>query len=109
MSATALISRQRGTGSSRPVRRPAPRPVPRRSGTLAVPRPRPPEPKAIAQCWQLALDAAESALRAATASLPAAELERRSRDLAWERQQIAESLARLARIVRLSLVPPPVP
>jgi beta-phosphoglucomutase-like phosphatase (HAD superfamily) len=54
--------------------------------------------EALASRWQIALDAAHSAVTAASATLPAAELERR-RDALWrERQQTAQALDRASRV-----------
>jgi len=51
----------------------------------------------LASQWQRALDAAESALRAAAESLPARELAPRQHDLVSERQRTAAMLAAVAR------------
>lgn len=51
----------------------------------------------LASHWQRALDAAESALRAAAESLPAHELALREHDLVSERQRAAATLAAVAR------------
>ena len=50
--------------------------------------------------WQIALDAAETALHAAAGLLPGPELNRRRSQLAEERRETAEALSRLARTSR---------
>ena len=67
---------------------------------------RPPlELDTLAAGWQRALDAAERALDAAFAALPPPELERRRRELAQERVEIAALLARVARAARVRTEP----
>src|SRR5919201_1175623 len=77
--------------------RPRPPRVPARPQAIEVTRAPPFELDTISSKWQLALDSAQRALAAAGGLLPAAELGRRTRRLAEERQQTAEALARLAR------------
>ena len=59
----------------------------------------------ISAQWQLALDAAERALRAAGGSLPASELVGRRRGLVRERQQTAQMLVGLARMAGVRPAP----
>ena len=73
--------------------------LPRRPRQVAAAPPQPVELDTVASAWQLALDAAESALGAARGCMPGADLDRRGRELVQERQQTAELLARLAEVV----------
>jgi beta-phosphoglucomutase-like phosphatase (HAD superfamily) len=66
---------------------------------------RPLELDTVSSQWQLALDAAHSALGAASRSLPAAELARRTSELAGERVETAEALRRLARVAAVRPAP----
>jgi beta-phosphoglucomutase-like phosphatase (HAD superfamily) len=59
----------------------------------------------IASHWQQALDAAQRALAAAAGSLPASDVGRRQRELASERREVADMLARLARSAGVRPVP----
>lgn len=72
---------------------------------VAAQPPRPFELDTISSRWQLALDAADLALRAAGESLPPAEVAQRRRTLAHERQETAELLAGLARLAGIRSVP----
>ena len=79
--------------------------LPRRPRQVAAAPPQPVELDTVASAWQLALDAAESALGAARGCMPGADLDRRGRELVQERQQTAELLARLAEVVGARPVP----
>ena len=95
MDTPATIPRARapaGAGGARPAAAPRPTRLPGAS------RPRALDLEAIASRWQIALDAADLALSATSASLPGGELGRRRRALALERQETAEALARSARV-----------
>src|ERR671934_1945951 len=96
MSASAVAA-SLATKDRRRVLRARPRRVPARPQAIEVTRAPPFELDTISSKWQLALDSAQRALAAAGGLLPAAELGRRTRRLAEERQQTAEALARLAR------------
>ena len=106
MSIPAVISR-RASRSSEPAGR-------RATGTATRPsdapeivsRPRQsPDLDTITAQWQVALDSAERALRAADGSFATPELLRRTSDLVHERRQTAEMLVRLARL--RGIEPPP--
>lgn len=71
----------------------------------ADPRRHPFELDSISSRWQVALDGAQRALDAAAGSLPASDLQRRRRELARERQQTAEQLARLAHLTHVRPAP----
>lgn len=74
--------------------------------TIDVPAPpRPLDLDSVSSRWQLALDAAQRALTAATGSLPVRELDRRRRALSHERQQTAEVLVRLANVAGVRPAP----
>lgn len=104
MSASAVTARARAPGGGRSARRP--RAAPRRTEASAASQPSAPlELDTIASGWQLALDAAERALSAASESLPGPELAERRRRLARERQETATSLARLAHVAGVQPVP----
>jgi beta-phosphoglucomutase-like phosphatase (HAD superfamily) len=91
---------------ARTVRRSRPPSTLETVATIDVPAPpRPFELDSASSQWQLALDAAQRALTAATGSLPAHELERRRRALAHERQQTAEVLVRLASVAGVRPAP----
>ena len=66
---------------------------------------RPIELDTIASHWQRTLDAAQQAATAAAGWLPPAEVARRHSELAWERQEVAELLAGLARTAHVRPVP----
>jgi HAD superfamily hydrolase (TIGR01509 family) len=78
---------------------------------VAPPHPQALELETVSSRWQLALDAAQSALTAAAGSLPIQELGRRRTQLAEERLETAEALTRLARVTSVYPAPwlPPVP
>ena len=107
MIAPAITPRIATTGSGRTTRRAGARIAAQgkdRLGVAAQP-PHPLELDTTSSHWQLALDAAQRALSAAAGSLPAQELEHRRRELAWERQETAKELARLARVTGVRPVP----
>ena len=80
--------------------------IPRRAAPKLVAHATPArELDTIASQWQRALDAGERALGAAAGTLPASYLTQRRRELVRERQQAAESLARLAVVRGISPVP----
>jgi HAD superfamily hydrolase (TIGR01509 family) len=66
---------------------------------------RPLELDTVSSHWQLALDAAQGALTAASGALAGAELERRRRGLADERQHTAQLLASFARVAGVRPLP----
>ncbi len=72
---------------------------------VAPPPPQPLELETISSQWQVALDAAQSALSAAAGSLPAPELRRRRTQLGQERLDTAQALTRLARVNRVDPAP----
>ena len=79
----------------------------RKQPLAAVARPRRLDVDRLAYRWESALDAAQRALNAESHVLPGAELHVRSANLVRERQEIAATLATLARIagVRPTLWP----
>jgi beta-phosphoglucomutase-like phosphatase (HAD superfamily) len=99
---TSPLARQE---SDRPARRSGS--TPKKVGTVevAAERSRPLELDTASSHWQLALDRAQRALSAAGGLLPAPELGRRQRELAWERQETAKALRRLANVTGVRPVP----
>jgi HAD superfamily hydrolase (TIGR01509 family) len=95
------------TRRSSRARSPRPGAGPRATEPLAVPAHSPQrlDLDAISSRWQLALDTADRALGAAADSLPAPELVERRRELGRERQQTADTLARVAHMSGVSPVP----
>jgi HAD superfamily hydrolase (TIGR01509 family) len=72
---------------------------------VAPPPPPPLELETISSHWQLALDAAQSALSAAAASLPTPELARQKTQLVQERLETAAALTGLARVTGVHPAP----
>jgi beta-phosphoglucomutase-like phosphatase (HAD superfamily) len=104
---SSATSRVATTRSGRAARRAAAQTaLPTRDALeFAAQRPRPFELDTISSRWQLALDAAELALRAAGDSLPPTEVAQHRRKLAHERQETAELLAGLARLAGIRSLP----
>lgn len=107
MSVPAITPRIATTGSGRTTRPAQAGITAQGTDTLGVAaqRPHPLELDTTSSHWQLALDAAQRALSAAVGSLPAQELEHQRRELAWERQETAKELARLAYVTGVRPVP----
>jgi beta-phosphoglucomutase-like phosphatase (HAD superfamily) len=105
MSASTLTSPLARQKSDRPLRRSGS--TPKRVGTIevAAEESRPLELDTASSHWQLSLDRAQRALRAAGGQLPAPELGRRQRELAWERQETAKALRRLAKVTGVRPMP----
>jgi HAD superfamily hydrolase (TIGR01509 family) len=105
MNAATMTSPLVRQESDRPARRSGP--TPKKVGTVevAAERSRPLELDTASSHWQLSLDRAQRALRAAGGQLPAPELGRRQRELAWERQETAKALRRLAKVTGVRPMP----
>jgi beta-phosphoglucomutase-like phosphatase (HAD superfamily) len=105
MNASTMTSPLARQESGRPARRSGSTPKKVDTVEVAAQRSRPLELDTASSQWQLALDRAQRALSAAGGLLPAPELERRQRELAWERQETAKVLRRLANVTGVRPVP----
>src|SRR5512132_871242 len=92
-------ARKRGPSRRPPVRRA----TAQRSDDLGARKP--PELDALASRWQLALDADERVLNAASTTLSHSELARRRSELAEERRRTATALTQLAETMRVRPAP----
>lgn len=96
----AVATPPRATSPAGGKRLRPPRTAPRTQVVAALPAPGAPGLEAAATRWQLALDAAERALSAASGSLPAVEIAGRRGTLVRERRDTADLLLHVARAAR---------